>query len=85
VAFKEEFACVPMTNEQHLYQHNFGELACLRRFTRDPQLVCTLDNASPVEAERIAGDWFDSQADKYRQMWCARTGEAPWETELVNT
>lgn len=79
VAYKEPFAQVPMSHDQHAYQHRFGELACLLKYTRDPQLKTTLLNASPVEAERIAGEWFDGQVVKYRQMWRERTGEAPWE------
>jgi hypothetical protein len=85
VAFKAEYSCIPMTQTEHLYQHQFGELACLRKFTRDPQLVCALDNAAPVEAERIAGDWFDARMVKYREMWRQKTGQAPWEeTEFAN-
>jgi hypothetical protein len=84
-AFKAPYSCVPMTQTEHLYQHNHGELACLLKFTRDPQLKATLLNASPVEAERIAGEWFDAQVVKYREMWRTRTGEAPWEKmEFVN-
>jgi hypothetical protein len=29
----------------------------------------TLLNASPIEAERIAGDWFDALVIRYREMW----------------
>jgi hypothetical protein len=84
-AYKAPFSCVPMTQTEHLYQHNHGELACLLRFTRDPQLKATLLNASPVEAERIAGEWFDAQVLRYRKMWRERTGEAPREeAEFVN-
>jgi hypothetical protein len=73
VAFKAPFSVVPLTQNEHFYQHQHGELACLRKFTRDPQLICTLDNASPFEAERIASDWFDAQVEKYRGMWRERT------------
>jgi len=82
-AYKELYAEIPLTNEQHAYQHQHGELACLLKYTRDPQLKATLLNASPVEAERIAGEWFDAQVVKYREMWRKRTGEAPWEAEEV--
>jgi hypothetical protein len=74
-AFKAEFSCVPMTFNQHMYQHQKGELACLRRFSRDPQLICTLDNASPFEAERIAAEWFDAQVEIYRARWLKETPE----------
>jgi hypothetical protein len=73
VAYKEEYACVPMSDGQHRYQHNHGELACLMKFSRDPQLLCTLKNASPFEAERISGEWFDAQVEKYREMWRKQT------------
>jgi hypothetical protein len=69
VGYKAPFACVPLTQTEHLHQHQFGELSCLRRFTRDPQLICTLDDASPFEAERIAGEWFDAQVEKYVSHW----------------
>jgi hypothetical protein len=75
IAFKEEFACVPMSDPQHKYQHNHGELACLVKFTHDPQLKATLLSASPVEAERIAGEWFDAQVEKYRGRWLKETPE----------
>jgi len=81
VAYKKPFSQIPMTNTEHAYQHNHGELACLMKYTRDPQLKTTLMNASPVEAERIAGEWFDAQVIRYREMWRERTGEAPWEAE----
>jgi hypothetical protein len=83
VAYKEPFAQLPMTNAQHAYQHNHGELACLVKYTRDPQLKANLLNASPVEAERIAADWFDAQVIRYREMWRERTDQAPWE-EFAN-
>jgi hypothetical protein len=73
VAFKEAYACVPMTDAQHRYQHQYGELACLMKFSRDPQLLCTLKNASPFEAERMAMEWFDVQVEKYREIWWQNT------------
>jgi|ERR1700691_2386284 len=75
VAYKAEFSCVPMSDAQHRYQHQHGELACLRKFSKDPQLICTLDAASPVEAERIAAEWFDAQVEKYRARWMTETPE----------
>src|ERR1700723_609989 len=71
-AYKAPFSCVPMTQTEHLYQHQHGELACLVKYTREPQLKATLLNASPVEAECIAADWFDSQVVRYREMWRER-------------
>jgi hypothetical protein len=74
VAFKAPFSCVPLRQDQHTYQHNHGELACLRKFIRDPQLIRDLDNASPFEAERIAGEWFDAEVEKYRREWQQQAG-----------
>lgn len=75
VAYKAEFSCVPMSDEQHRYQHRNGELACLLKFTTDPQLKMMLLDASPVEAERLAKAWFDAQVEKYRQRWLRETPE----------
>jgi len=66
---------IPLTHAQHAYQHQHGELACLMKFSRDPELICALKNASPVEAERIAAGWFDAQVEKYRARWMRETPE----------
>jgi hypothetical protein len=85
-AYKADYSVIPMTQTEHLYQHQFGELACLLKFTKDKQLKMTLLNASPIEAERVAGEWFDAQVIRFREMWRKRTGTAPWEAEeLANT
>jgi hypothetical protein len=75
VGFKAPYSVIPLTQLEHLHQHQFGELSCLRKFTRNPQLICTLANASPFEAERIAADWFDDQVEKYRAMWRKHNGK----------
>jgi hypothetical protein len=75
IGFKEAFACLPMTDAQHRYQHSHGELACLMKYSREPQLRANLMNAAPVEAERIAAEWFDSQVEKYRRRWMRETPE----------
>ena len=74
-AYKAPYSCLPLTQTEHLYQHQNGELACLIKYTRDPQLICALDNAPPIEAERIAKDWFTARAAEYREMWHLRTGD----------
>jgi hypothetical protein len=81
IAYKAPYATIPLTHAQHAYQHQHGELACLLKYTRDPQLKVILLDASPIEAERIAQDWFDAQVIRYRQMWRERTGTAPWEKQ----
>jgi hypothetical protein len=74
-----------MTQIEHLHQHNQGELSCLVRFRRDPDLKASLQVASPQEALFIAEGWFDAQVEKYRELWRERTGTAPWEkTEHAN-
>src|SRR5580704_12813172 len=47
MAYKAEFSCLPLTHKQHAYQHEFGELACLMKYSRDPQLIANLMNAAP--------------------------------------
>jgi hypothetical protein len=39
VAFKEKFACIPLTNEEHQYQHQHGELACLLRYFPQGKMI----------------------------------------------
>jgi hypothetical protein len=36
VAYKALFSVVPLTQIEHFYQHQNGELACLLKFTADP-------------------------------------------------
>jgi len=73
--YKAEFCTIPLTHIHHAYQHQYGELACLAKFSRDPELLRALKNASPREAERIAKDWFDAQVEKYRKRWMTETPE----------
>jgi hypothetical protein len=82
VGFKAPFSVVPLTQNEHLYQHNHSELACLMKFSRDPQLLCSLKNASPFEAERISSEWFDAQVEHYREMW--RERETSKHTAMAN-
>ena len=84
IAHKAPYSCVPMRQDQHFYQHQFGELACLAKFTRDTEVRAALGETSPAEAERFAKDWFDAQVEKYREKWRVMTAEAPWEAELQN-
>jgi hypothetical protein len=75
-AFKAPYSVVPLTQAEHTYQHNHGELACLRKFSRDPQLLCTLQNASPFEAERIAGEWFDARSRNTARCGARKLGKS---------
>ncbi|WP_020474217.1 hypothetical protein [Zavarzinella formosa] len=56
-AYKAEYSCVPMTREEHDYQHQHGEAACLRRF---------LGGEWTVETAKA---WFDEQVVRYREEW----------------
>jgi hypothetical protein len=60
-AYKEEFACIPMRRDQHDYQHQHGELACLQRFA--PRLH--------AETVQEAKEIFDAFAALYRRRWFA--------------
>jgi len=80
IAYREPFAQIPLTHEQHRVQHSSGELSCLVRFTRDPRIKSALRAASTDEALRIAEEFFDGQVQKYREIWRQRTGTAPWDT-----
>src|SRR5258707_4677139 len=61
-------ACrLPQRSMNTMHQH--GGLACLRKYTPDAELICRLDAAAPMEAERIAKEWFDEQGVKYRRLW----------------
>jgi hypothetical protein len=59
-AHKEAFACVPMTNEEHHFQHQHGEAACLNRFLNSGEFT-----------REEAADWFDRQRERYLRLWLA--------------
>lgn len=73
--YKAPFSAIPLTHMQHDYQHRYGELACLAKFTRDPELRRALAEATPAEAERIAKNWFDAQKARYYTRWLEETPE----------
>lgn len=56
-AFKPKFACIPLTHEEHAYQHQHGEAACLTRFL------------GGTWTRETAADWFDHQAEHHRKIW----------------
>lgn len=65
-AYKAMFSCVPMTDEEHRFQHQHGEAACLTRYGR----AAMLSLADPgISASHFAAGWFDEQAAKYRDEW----------------
>jgi hypothetical protein len=57
IAFKGVLACVPLTQDEHLTQHQHGEAACLERH---------LGGKWSVEDSKA---WFDRQAARYRKEW----------------
>lgn len=60
--YKPEFSCVPMTDEEHQYQHKSGELGVILRFGqgRSGIVDCSVEGAK---------DWFDRKVVLYRKMW----------------
>lgn len=56
VGMKPPFSAVPMTANQHKYQHDHGETACLTLFLGK--------HFGRTEAH----EWFDKKAEHYR-MW----------------
>ncbi len=67
--YKAEYACVPLTNEEHSCQHQHGELSCL-----EIHLKSFPKNESNVSAaDCIAKEWFDKKRIDYVSKWA-------WET-----
>lgn len=72
--FKADYSCVAMTHTEHDIQTRNGELACLLKFSTDQQLLALLKYSDALDAEYIAGQWFDAQLVKSRTLWLAHTG-----------
>ena len=73
--YKAPFVEIPLTHLQHNYQHQFGELACLAKYCRDPEVLTRLKTVTPAGAEQLAKDWFDAQVKKYYARWLEETPE----------
>lgn len=58
--YKAEYACVPLTHEEHQIQHNQGELACLRTIGGGQWLD---------DPEQKAKEWFDKKRIEYVSQW----------------
>ena len=65
--FKAPYACVPMTNPEHAYQHQHGELAVIQKY--NPAVART------VKTEWQAKAWFDKQVENYRVAYLKATGD----------
>lgn len=68
-AYKPQFSCVPMTREQHDYQHLHGELACILRYLNPASTTGGNFIAMNGDDEEAAKDWFDRQAATYLRRW----------------
>lgn len=67
--YKPEFSAVPLTDEEHKYQHSAGELSVILRYGqgRTGILDCSVEGAK---------DWFNRKAELYRQMWERRNAKS---------
>jgi hypothetical protein len=63
ISYKPPYSCVPMTDEEHRYQHQHGELACLLRYMNQPISVPQFRTVA------FAKEWFVEQAERYRKLW----------------
>lgn len=59
IANKPLFNLVPMTHQQHLWQHTVGELALLKHYG----ILCI--------NEQQAKEWFEEKVEHYLKMWRA--------------
>lgn len=66
-AEKPPYFAVPMTHEQHQYQHQHGEAAVVGRFLPGAFRDCE------EKAAKISAVWFEKQADKNRTDWASQT------------
>lgn len=62
---KPRLFAVPMTNEEHQYQHNHGEMAVLIKYTRFNDII-TYHSWEAKESSKI---WFNNLANKYREKF----------------
>jgi hypothetical protein len=68
-AFKAGFSCVPLTQEEHLTQHQRGELQCLLTHLSRRQILDLFAGRNEAEWPMLAKQWFDEQVVKYREQW----------------
>ena len=84
IGYKAPYSTVPLTQTEHAYQHNFGELACLLKFYRNQHFIRLLKAATPSKAESLGKGWFNAQIEEYRARWKEITGQSPWERQTLN-
>jgi hypothetical protein len=75
VAFKEAFACIPLTNDEHQYQHQHGELACLLRYLPKGKMVDAFFHLDEEDWLEAARDWFTLKAAAYAELWRKTKGK----------
>ena len=71
--YKADYACVPLTHEEHLLQHSKGEVAVLLQYRK---------GIKKIEVDE-AKDWFNKARIECVQDWCWETakdqmGEDSW-------
>lgn len=59
VGMKPSLNAIPLTNDEHMHQHHYGEADCLTVFKSPYQ------NWQPNEAKA----WFDREAEFYRHQY----------------
>lgn len=67
--YKAPFSCVPLTREEHDYQHQHGEYAALHVFWQ-PRSTSLIPPLYDVDA---AKRWFDAESLRYFKLWCEQT------------
>lgn len=75
VGFKAQFSVVPLTQTEHLYQHQHGELACLLKFMPQGTLLATFFHLPEDEWLEAAKDWFTLKAAAYAELWRKTKGK----------
>lgn len=67
-AIKPPYFAVPLTHEEHRWQHDKGEFAAIEKFA--PQMVKHYGKKH-LTNEDGAAQWFERQANKYRFEWAS--------------
>lgn len=69
IAYKEQYACIPLTHAEHRTQHHSGELVCLALHMTSTALEQLFAGLTDAQALPVAKDWFDRQRIKYLKAW----------------
>lgn len=71
---KPLFSAVPLTDEEHRYQHDHGELACYLRFRTPGLIMYDVSRITELNDVLYAKQWFDAQAAYHLEWWKKETG-----------